>query len=64
MKINLEKKVKGIDLEPLNVDQLAGTVGPLLEVRYYSQIMLKTSDPNLLSPLQSRPNFDCAKPRF
>ena len=33
-KINVEKQVKGINLEPLNVDQLAGTVGPLLEVRY------------------------------
>ena len=32
-KINVEKQVKGINLEPLNVDQLAGTVGPLLEVR-------------------------------
>jgi len=31
-KINMEKQVKGINLEPLNVDQLAGTVGPLLEV--------------------------------
>jgi len=31
-KINVEKHVKGINLEPLNVDQLAGTVGPLLEV--------------------------------
>ena len=34
-KINAEKQVKGINLEPLNVDQLAGTVGPLLEVRYW-----------------------------
>ena len=33
-KINVEKHVKGINLEPLNVDQLAGTVGPLLEVRW------------------------------
>lgn len=31
-KINTEKQVKGINLEPLNVDELAGTVGPLLEV--------------------------------
>jgi len=31
-KINVEKQVKGINLEPLNVDKLAGTVGPLLEV--------------------------------
>ena len=34
-KINAEKQVKGINLEPLNVDELAGTVGPLLEVRYW-----------------------------
>ena len=34
-KINAEKQVKGINLDPLNVDELAGTVGPLLEVRYW-----------------------------
>ena len=33
-KINVEKKFKGINLEPLNVDQVAGTApGPLLEIR-------------------------------
>ena len=52
-KINVEKQVKGINLEPLNVDQLAGTVGPLLEVRYQSQIIFKTRLP-----------FHCAKLRF
>merc|ERR1719431_1643329 len=31
-KINMERKMYGIDLEPLNVDQLAGTTGALLEV--------------------------------
>jgi len=32
-KINVEKKFKGINLEPLNVDQVAGTApGPLLEI--------------------------------